>query len=264
MTELPTTVETISPATLEIVFGTGDLQKLTSSQRVEYYLASCAAVGLNAASKPFDFIKTRDGSIKLYANANAAAQLRVKHGITITESTQELMAEGLYRVQVRGRAADGREDVATGLVPTAGMKGQDLANALMKAETVAHRRLSLSLGGLGASAAEDLEMADAGYRVMTGTDPEPAPLADRLHHAADALAADAPDTPDTPDNLNASRPSLSEMVQRWKAAGRTEDDFKAEARRVLGDKPGRNWTAGDRDRLAGRIASVLDAAEAGS
>src|SRR5690606_39558393 len=55
----------------------------------------------------------------------------------------------LHGVRVYGRDKTGREDVATGAVSIAGLKGDALANSVMKAETKAKRRLTLSLAGLG-------------------------------------------------------------------------------------------------------------------
>ena len=43
----------------------------------------------------------------------------------------------------------GRTDVSTGAVSIGGLKGENLANALMKAETKAKRRATLSICGLG-------------------------------------------------------------------------------------------------------------------
>ena len=52
-------------------------------------------------------------------------------------------------VFARGRDRTGREDEATGVVNIKGLGGEALANALMKAETKAKRRLTLSIVGLG-------------------------------------------------------------------------------------------------------------------
>ena len=56
---------------------------------------------------------------------------------------------GLYVVTATGVDARGRSDAATGAVSIRGLQGEALANALMKAETKAKRRLTLSICGLG-------------------------------------------------------------------------------------------------------------------
>ncbi|MGE5594790.1 MAG: hypothetical protein ACM3S1_01995 [Hyphomicrobiales bacterium] len=46
-------------------------------------------------------------------------------------------------------AKDGRTDESVGAVSVKGLQGENLANALMKAETKATRRVTLSVAGLG-------------------------------------------------------------------------------------------------------------------
>jgi hypothetical protein len=55
----------------------------------------------------------------------------------------------LYVVTARAKDRHGREDECTGAVPLGHLKGDDLANALMRAETKAKRRVTLSIAGLG-------------------------------------------------------------------------------------------------------------------
>ena len=52
---------------------------------------------------------------------------------------------------VTAQAVDktGRQDESTGMVDISNLKGQNLANAFMKAETKAKRRVTLSICGLG-------------------------------------------------------------------------------------------------------------------
>jgi putative phage-type endonuclease len=69
-------------------------------------------------------------------------------GITITSLDPRQVGD-LFVVVATGRDRSGREDSSTGAVSTAGLRGEALANAMMKAETKAKRRLTLSLAGLG-------------------------------------------------------------------------------------------------------------------
>lgn len=63
---------------------------------------------------------------------------------------KELLAEvGIYSVTSYVQDAQGRKDVATGAVNVSGMRGDNLANAMMKAETKSKRRATLSISGLG-------------------------------------------------------------------------------------------------------------------
>jgi hypothetical protein len=55
----------------------------------------------------------------------------------------------VYVVTASGQDRTGRTDTSTGAVTIGTLKGDALANALMKAETKAKRRLTLSICGLG-------------------------------------------------------------------------------------------------------------------
>jgi len=145
----PTTSQpaSVSPATLEKVLLAGDLSALTEAQRIEYYKGVCASLGLNPLTQPFSYLRL-SGRLVLYATRAATDQLRSLHGISITEVRID-RTEDVIAVTVRGRARDGREDCEIGVVSIAGLRGDPLANAEMKALTKAKRRLTLSLAGLG-------------------------------------------------------------------------------------------------------------------
>jgi len=125
----------------------GDLSKLSPKQRLSYYEKVCESVGLNPLTKPFEYIQL-NGQLTLYAKRDAAEQLRGVHGISITDM-EETWRDSILIVRAYARADDGRTDVATGAVDTSRSSGQDLANDIMKAETKAKRRVTLSLAGLG-------------------------------------------------------------------------------------------------------------------
>ena len=74
--------------------------------------------------------------------------MRKIHGVSITNFKAEQIGD-LFVCTATGQSRDGRTDTSTGAVPVAGLAGENLANALMKAETKAKRRLTLSLCGLG-------------------------------------------------------------------------------------------------------------------
>ena len=86
----------------------------------------------------------------LYAKKDATEQLRFIHGISIDPKgfTREVI-EGVYVVTAPASMPNGRTDVSTGAVPIDGLKGEDRANAMMKSETKAKRRVTLSICGLG-------------------------------------------------------------------------------------------------------------------
>lgn len=132
---------------LEQLIVNGNLAGLSSEQRVSYYNAVCESVGLNPLTRPFEFI-TLNGKLVMYARRDCTDQLRKVHGVSINIAARELV-EDVYVVTAGGTDRSGRRDEAIGAVPLVGLKGEARANAMMKAETKAKRRVTLSLCGLG-------------------------------------------------------------------------------------------------------------------
>jgi hypothetical protein len=134
-------------AIAESVIAKGDIAKLTPQERTDYYRAVCESVGLNPLTQPLAYI-TLNGKLTLYALKGATDQLRKVHNISVVEMT-EADRDGVYVVTVKVRNAEGRTDIAKGAVTVKGLQGDALANALMKTETKAKRRATLSICGLG-------------------------------------------------------------------------------------------------------------------
>jgi hypothetical protein len=124
-----------------------DLSKLSAEQRIAYCKEVCDSMGLNILTQPFEFI-TLNGKLTLYAKRTATDQLRKIHNISI-HLTERTTLEGVYTVVARAKDPGGREDESTGAVFIQGLKGESLANAILKAETKAKRRVTLSICGLG-------------------------------------------------------------------------------------------------------------------
>lgn len=129
----------------EVVIG-GDLAQLTPEQRVKYYSTVCSSLGLNPFTTPFAYIKL-GGKLTLYAKRDATDQLRHIHNVNIEIVAREWQND-LYIVTTRA-TTDGRQDESVGAVQVGNLKGEALANAIMKAETKAKRRVTLSICGLG-------------------------------------------------------------------------------------------------------------------
>jgi hypothetical protein len=125
----------------------GDLSKLTPGERVTHYMGICDSLGLNARTRPFLYLAL-DGGLTLYATRGATDQLRKLHGVSIRIIGRE-RNDDLSVVTAEATDEHGRTDESIGAVPIAGLKGVALANALMKAETKAKRRVTLSIVGLG-------------------------------------------------------------------------------------------------------------------
>ncbi len=141
------TVKTDTAILMEQVLIKGDLSRLTPQERATYYAAVCRSVGLNPLTKPFEFIEL-NRKLVLYALKAATDQLRTIHKVSVTELTESDW-EGVYIVTAKVQNGDGRTDSAKGAVCIQGLRGEALANAIMKAETKAKRRATLSICGLG-------------------------------------------------------------------------------------------------------------------
>jgi hypothetical protein len=194
--ELPAVVQTpptpaVRPEVLEQVLIGGDLSGLTSQQRADYYGAVCRALGLNPLTKPFEYL-TLNGKLRLYALRDCADQLRRLHGISISIVNRERLND-LYIVTARAKDRTGREDESTGAVALGTLKGDALANALMKAETKAKRRVTLSLAGLGWLDETELETIPQVRVGEPNGDQAPAPAP--VTADVSTVEADVPDVP---------------------------------------------------------------------
>jgi hypothetical protein len=141
--ELTTTVTT----NIEQVLLGGDLSKLNPQERLNYYNAVCTSLGLNPLTQPFSYI-VLNGKLQLYAKKDCTEQLRKLHGVSITKVDPRQIGD-LLVVVADATDRDGRTDSATGAVNLKGLTGENLANAMMRAETKSKRRVTLSICGLG-------------------------------------------------------------------------------------------------------------------
>jgi hypothetical protein len=140
---------------LEQVVIQGNLVNLSGEQRAQYYLKVCSSLGLNPYTRPFEYL-TLNGKLLLYARKDATDQLRSLRRVSLTITSSDAVGD-LYVVHARATLPDGRTDEEIGAVPIAGLKGEALANAMMKASTKAKRRVTLSLCGLGILDETELE-----------------------------------------------------------------------------------------------------------
>ena len=160
----------MSYAAQEALIVRGDLATLTPEQRVQYCVHLCQTLGLNYLTRPFDYI-VLNNKLTLYARKDATDQLRKIHKINLERPVREIDDKnGVCIVTVDATLPDGRHDSATGAVglttllpveetvngktkvvryDTVPLTGDARANALMKAETKAKRRVTLSIMGLG-------------------------------------------------------------------------------------------------------------------
>lgn len=140
-------VEAKDAAMIEKVLIGGDLSKLDPGERLNYVNKVCVSLGLNPLTRPFQYISL-GGKIVLYATKDATEQLRTIHGISLEITNRETI-DDVFVVTAAAKRKDGRADASIGAVMIKGLAGEAKANAFMKAETKAKRRVTLSICGLG-------------------------------------------------------------------------------------------------------------------
>jgi hypothetical protein len=215
---------------MEKVLIQGDLSVLSPQERFAYYTKVCESLGLNPLTKPFDYLML-DGKLVLYAKRDATDQLRKLHAVSITIVNREKIGD-VYCVTARGTTPDGRTDEAIGAVPLVKdekvwdpekynprtqkkgayvntgkkvpLEAEELANALMKAEAKAKRRVTLSLVGLGMMDETEIETVEGAQRIVV--EDERPQLSQPDHKPVEKPSNKAEKTPKTSNEQSDNKP----------------------------------------------------------
>ena len=123
----------------------GDLSGLKPEDKTVYMQKLCESLGLNPFTQPFIPLKLNGKEI-LYASRGCTDQLASIHKLT-REIIKTERIEDVFVATCKVSAADGRFDISTGAVTLGNLKGDALANALMKAECVPVNYEILTLEG---------------------------------------------------------------------------------------------------------------------
>jgi len=207
---------------IEQVIAKGDLAKLSPEERVTYYVRTCESLGLNPMTKPLAYLEL-DGKLVLYATRDATDQLRKINGVSVQIISRERM-DDVYIVTARATTPDGRTDESTGVVSLVKVDGEwqsnertgkryfkpngrmlpltgdAFANALMKAETKAKRRVALSICGLGFLDESETETIPNAHRVTVDHVHESLPV-EQSHSALPPAATISEEQMETLCNL---------------------------------------------------------------
>lgn len=137
---------------LEKVLLQGDLTSLSAPERILFYKQLCNSLGLNPLTKPLEYINLQ-GKLTLYAKRDCTDQLRKINGVSIAITSRERVGD-CYIVTAKATDKTGRTDESIGSVLILDkegkeLKGEGFSNAIMKAETKAKRRVTLSICGMG-------------------------------------------------------------------------------------------------------------------
>lgn len=249
------------PEKVEQVLIAGDLTPLTPEERLDYYKKVCTSLGLNPMTRPFEYLVFRErddeenprqaqGKLVLYARRDAGDQLRRMHGIGIFEVKRWEDQDYLY-AEAKARARDGREDAALAVVLKTKWKngyngekgsyvklsGRELANARMKVETKAKRRVTLSICGLGFLDESELDT----MQITGGVTPD-----GRIYHY-EQKALPEPKITDaeqkyldrlTPEQREVEQKKIAEMQQASRSADHAASSAKSGDAAERGAKPG--------------------------
>lgn len=161
---LSNNVKQIDFSTLEKVITTNDLSGLNSKEKVDYMVSVCNSLGLNPMTRPFQLLKFQ-GKETLYAAKDCTEQLRKKHNVSIMTLESNILEGGVYIVKAVAKLPCGRMDSSTGVLSIKGLSGDALANAMMKTETKAKRRVTLSICGLGMLDESELDTMSGAQRI---------------------------------------------------------------------------------------------------
>jgi hypothetical protein len=197
----------VSAETMEHVLGTGDLSRLSTQQRVEYYGRVCQAIGVNPLTRPFRFMQFQ-GNTVLYATRDLTDQLRQLRKINVRIVDKQVDGD-LYIVTAQASTPDGRQDEDMGAVTLGQLRGEQRANALMKAMTKAKRRVTLSICGLGFLDESEVETLHGAYTFDAEADLPP--------------QRQQPDQPDARAAINAAVPLRAAAAATPRPPSVTED-----------------------------------------
>jgi len=205
------TRKAIVPAELQekVLLG-GDLARLTPGERLAYYNAVCTSIGLNPLTRPFEYLAL-NGKLTLYARKDCTDQLRDLPGNEISvEIVEREVMDGIYVVTARAKNLLGRTDESIGAVPIPATS-TDKANAMMKAETKAKRRVTLSICGLGMLDETEIE-------TIEGAHPIPPPVKEAGIRTADVLARsdDALDTAHMAEQAEEAQASSADPAEPYR------------------------------------------------
>lgn len=148
----------------------GDLKELSPDEKLDYYLRVCNSVGLNPLTHPFNYLVLNKKEV-LYAKKECAEQLRRIHNIAVSCPVREIQGDCFVVVARAESPKSGRYDESIAAVSILGLRGEALANAYMKAETKAKRRVTLSFCGLGMLDESEVDSIDPKHKEAPKTEP---------------------------------------------------------------------------------------------
>ena len=160
-----------------------DFSGLSSVEKVTHIKNICDSLGLNPLTKPIQLLKFQNKEIA-YFSKDATEQLRKINKISITHIETKILDGSIYVVTATAIDQHGRTDSSTAALSILGLKGESLGNAMMKCETKAKRRVTLSINGLGYMDESEAESIPGAKKLP------PVVVADKVQQIAPAIIND--------------------------------------------------------------------------
>jgi hypothetical protein len=148
----------------------GDLTNLNDRERKIYYYYMCDKIGLDPETRPFGYFNL-DGKVILYATKACSDQLRFKHGIS-TKNLEVYFHNNIVYCKATIVDKEGREETAIGAEILENDGKLNIADKIMKAETKAKRRATLSMFAIGMlDETEIYSIQNKNYESNNGSNP---------------------------------------------------------------------------------------------
>lgn len=226
-TDLATTDPAELARVVESLVVRGDISALSTADRSRYYMKMCESLGLNPHAQPLAFLKL-NGKEVLYATKGATDQLAAMHRLNrrMIDGPRVIDLGGTKLVYAVCEAThpNGRTETAIATVPLI-----DPVNVLMKCETKAKRRATLSILGLGMLDEMEIETIPASARSEAEQPVLPAETEDRVEDSSRAMVvyANALEDADRPSQVRAAYLALQDGLR---AEGKDPDGWTKTAR----------------------------------
>jgi len=159
----------------------GDLTNLNDRERKIYYYHMCDKIGLDPETRPFGYFNL-DGKVILYATKSCSDQLRYKYSIS-TKNLEIYFHNNIVYCKATIVDKEGREETAIGAEILENDAKLNVADKIMKAETKAKRRATLSMLAIGMlDETEIYSIQNKNYESNNGSSPVPHNKTDMNQH----------------------------------------------------------------------------------
>ncbi len=202
----------------DVVAAGKDTSALSRDDRSALLVGLSRRLGLNPLSGAVMFLRT-NGRETLYVTKQGTDQIAARERLRreTIKGPELVVMEGkkVILCQVRATHPDGRSEVSTATLALA-----DIVNDMMKCETKAKRRATLSICGLGLLAEDEIETIP-GAQTVAFEVPKPAPAKSPRDIATEAFAADL----DEAETVRDVRICYLSLVEGLRAAGVAAEDM---------------------------------------